>query len=155
MTGRYRAGSRPAKNGLVARWPVRRWTGKLPREMPIATDFRSSYWAAARRPGRRSQPRQIRGSSGARTREAAGTDAKTHDSISSGLSTVGYQVVGAEGPLGRVEALRFEHGSEVPFLLVVRDDERLTLVPARRVAQILPESRRLLLSPASSGLGRR
>jgi hypothetical protein len=78
-----------------------------------------------------------------------------HDSTSSGLSTVGHQVVGPEGPLGLVEALRFEHGSEVPFLFVVRDDERLTLVPARRVAQILPESRRLLLSPASSGLGRR
>ena len=72
-----------------------------------------------------------------------------------GSKAVGYQVVGPEGPLGLVEALRFEHGSEVPFLLVVRDDERLTLVPARRVAQILPESRRLLLSPASSGLGRR
>jgi hypothetical protein len=65
-----------------------------------------------------------------------------------GSKAVGYQVVGSEGPLGLVEALRPEHGSEVPFLLVVRDDERLTLVPARRVAQILPESRRLLLSPA-------
>jgi hypothetical protein len=129
--------------------------GEATRKMLIATNFRSPYWAAARRPGLRSQPRQIRGSSGAPTREAAGTDAKTDDGTLSGLSTVGYQVVGPEGPLGLVEALRFEHGSEVPFLLVVRDDEQLTLVSARRVTQILPKSRRLLLSPASSGLGRR
>jgi hypothetical protein len=72
-----------------------------------------------------------------------------------GPRAVGYQVVGPEGPLGLVEALRFEHESEVPFLLVVRDNERMTLVPARRVAQVLPESRRLLLSLTSGGLGRR
>jgi hypothetical protein len=128
---------------------------KLPREMLIATDSHPFHSAAAPRPGRRSQPRQIRGSSGAPTREATGTDARSHDSTSLGRSIVGYQVAGPEGPLGVVEAVRFEHGSTVPFLLVVRDNERMTLVPTRRVAQMLRESRRLLFSPACAGLGRR
>ena len=67
-----------------------------------------------------------------------------------GRSVVGYQVAGPEGPLGVVEAIRFEHGSAVPFLLVVRDDERMSLVPTKRVVQVLRESLCLLLSPASA-----
>ena len=120
-------------------------------EMPIATDFLSPHRTAARRLGRRSQPRHTRGSSDAPMREAEETDVKRDDSTSLERSAVGYQVVGPEGPLGVVEALRFEHGSDVPFLVVVRDNERMTLVLARRVSQILPESRRLLLSAECRG----
>jgi hypothetical protein len=123
--------------------------------MLIATDFPSPHTAAGRRPGRRSQPRQGRGSSGVPKREAATTAAEGPDSASLGRSAVGYEVAGPEGPLGILEAIRFEHGSAVPFLLVVRDDERMTLIPTRRVVQILRESRRLLLSPAGGRVGRR
>lgn len=145
----------PGEDGVVARWPVRRFERETTPEMLFATNSRSPHSAAARRPGPRSQPRQIRGSSGAPTREATGTAAKDHDCTSLGLSAVGYQVLGPDGPVGLVEALRFEYGSEVPFLLVVRGDAQMTLVPAKRVAQMLRESRRLLLSPARAGLDRR
>jgi len=114
------------------------------REMSIATDSRFSHSAGARRPGGRSPLRLSRGTSSAPT----GTDAKGCDDMSLGRSVVGYQVAGPEGPLGVVEAIRFEHGSSVPFLLVVRDTERMALVPTKRVVQRLRESRRLLLSPA-------
>jgi hypothetical protein len=84
-------------------------------------------------------------------RESEETDVKRDDSTSLKRSAVGYQVVAPEGLLGVVEALRFEPGSDVAFLVVVRDNERMTLVPARRVSQILTKSRRLLLSAECRG----
>jgi hypothetical protein len=122
------------------------------REMSIATDSRFSHSAGARRAGGRS-PLRLRGSSSAPTREPTGTDAKGCDGMSLGRSVVGYQVAGPEGPLGVVEAIRFEHGSAVPFLLVVRDDDRMSLVPTKRVVQMLRESHCLLLSPACARTG--
>ena len=122
------------------------------REMSIATDSRFSHSAGARRAGGRS-PLRLRGSSSAPTGEPTGTDAKGCDGMSLGRSVVGYQVAGPEGPLGVVEAIRFEHGSAVPFLLVVRDDERMSLVPTKRVVQMLRESHCLLLSPACARTG--
>ena len=122
------------------------------REMSIATDSRSSHSAGARRAGGRS-PLRLRGSSSGPTREPTRTDAKGCDGMSLGRSVVGYQVAGPEGPLGVVEAIRFEHGSAVPFLLVVRDDERMSLVPTKRVVQMLRESHCLLLSPACARTG--
>jgi hypothetical protein len=119
------------------------------REMSIATDSRFSHSAGARRPSGRSPLRLSRGSSSAPT----GADAKGCDGMSLGRSVVGYQVAGPEGPLGVVEAIRFEPGSAVPFLLVVRDDERMSLVPTKRVVQILRESHCLLLSPACARTG--
>jgi hypothetical protein len=47
--------------------------------MPITTDFRFPRSGTARHLGRRSQPPRIRGSSGAPTREAAGTDAEAQE----------------------------------------------------------------------------
>jgi hypothetical protein len=117
------------------------------REMSIATDTRFSQSARARRAGGRS-PLRLRGSSSAPTGELPGTDAKGFDGMPLGRSVVGYQVAGPEGPLGVVEAIRFEHGSAVPFLLVVSDDERMSLVPTKRMVQVLRESLCLLLSPA-------
>jgi len=122
------------------------------REMSIVTDSRFSHSAGARRAGGRS-PLRLRGSSSAPTREPTRTDAKGCDGMSLGRSVVGYQVAGPEGPLGVVEAIRFEHGSAVPFLLVVRDDDRMSLVPTRRVVQMLRESHCLLLSPACARTG--
>jgi hypothetical protein len=123
--------------------------GETTREMSIATDSCFSHSAGARRPGGRSPLRLSGGSSSAPT----GTDAKGCDGMSLGRSVVGYQVAGPEGPLGVVEAIRFEHGSAVPFLLVVRDDERMSLVPTKRVVQMLRESRWLFLSPACARTG--
>ena len=123
------------------------------REMSIATYSRFSLSARARRAGGSSPLRLKRGSSGAPTEEPAGTDAKGCDGMSLGRSVVGYQVAGPEGPLGVVEAIRFEPRSALPFLLVVRDDERMSLVPTKRVAQMLLESHCLLLSPACAGTG--
>ena len=122
------------------------------REMSIVTDSRFSHSAGARRAGGRS-PLRLRGSSSAPTGEPTGTDAKGCDGMSLGRSVVGYQVAGPDGPLGVVEAIRFEHGSAVPFLLVVRDDERMSLVPTKRVVQMLRESHCLLLSPACARTG--
>ena len=122
------------------------------REMSIVTDSRFSHSAGARRAGGRS-PLRLRGSSSAPTGEPTGTDAKGCDGMSLGRSVVGYQVAGPEGPLGVVEAIRFEHGSAIPFLLVVRDDERMSLVPTKRVVQMLRESHCLLLSPACARTG--
>ena len=119
------------------------------REMSITTDTRFSQSAGARRAGGRS-PLRLRGSSSAPTGEPTRTDAKGCEGMPLGRSVVGYQVAGPEGPLGVVEAIRFEHGSAVPFLLVVRDDERMSLVPTKRVVQVLRESLCLLLSPASA-----
>jgi hypothetical protein len=123
------------------------------REMSIATDFRFSHSAGARRAGGRSPLRLRRGSSSAPTGEPTGTHAKGCDGMSLGRSVVGYQVGGPEGPLGVVEAIRFEHGSAVPFLLVVRDDDRMSLVPTKRVVKMLRESHFLLLSPACARAG--
>lgn len=123
------------------------------REMSIATYSRFSHSARARRAGGRSPLGLRRGSSSAPTGETTGTDAKGCDGMSLGRNVVGYQVAGPEGPLGVVEAIRFEHGSAVPFLLVVRDDERMSLVPTKRVVQILRESHWLLLSPACARTG--
>ena len=122
------------------------------REMSIVTDSRFSHSAGARRAGGRS-PLRLRGSSSAPTGEPTGTDAKGCDDMSLGRSVVGYQVAGPDGPLGVVEAIRFEHGSAVPFLLVVRDDNRMSLVPTKRVVQMLRESHCLLLSPACARTG--
>jgi len=122
------------------------------REMSIVTDSRFSHSAGARRAGGRS-PLRLRGSSSAPTGEPTGTDAKGCDGMSLGRSVVGYQVAGPDGPLGVVEAIRFEHGSAVPFLLVVRDDNRMSLVPTKRVVQMLRESHCLLLSPACARTG--
>jgi hypothetical protein len=122
------------------------------REMSIVTDSRFSHSAGARRAGGRS-PLRLRGSSSAPTGEPTGTDAKGCDGMSLGRSVVGYQVAGPDGPLGVVEAIRFEHGSAVPFLLVVRDDDRMSLVPTKRVVQMLRESHCLLLSPACARTG--
>jgi hypothetical protein len=122
------------------------------REMSIVTDSRFSHSAGARRAGGRS-PLRLRGSSSAPTGEPTGTDAKGCDGMSLGRSVVGYQVAGPDGPLGVVEAIRFEHGSAVPFLLVVRDDDRMSLVPTKRVVQMLRESHCLLLSPACAQTG--
>jgi hypothetical protein len=121
--------------------------------MSIATYCRFSRSARARRAAGRSSLRLRRGSSSKPTAEPTETDAKGGDGMSLGRSVVGYQVAGPEGPLGVVEAVRFEHGSAVPFLLVVRDDERMSLVPTKRVVQILRESHRLLLSPACARTG--
>jgi hypothetical protein len=125
------------------------------REMSIATDSRFSHSARARRAGGRSPLRLRRGSTSAPPGEPTGTDAKGCDGKSLGRGVVGYQVAGPEGPLGVVEAIRFEPGSAVPFLLVIRDDERMSLVPTKRVVQILRESHCLLLSPRVPELGRR
>jgi hypothetical protein len=123
------------------------------REMSISTHSRLSHSARARRAAGRSLLRLRRGSSSAPTGELTGTDAKGCDGMSLWRGAVGYQVAGREGPLGVVEAIRFEHRSAVPFLLVVRDDERMSLVPTKRVVQIMRESHRLLLSPACARTG--
>ena len=123
------------------------------REMSIATDSRFSHSARARPVGGRAHLRLRRGSSSAPTGELTGRDDTGCDGMSLGRSVVGYQVAGPEGPLGVVEAIRFEPGSAVPFLLVIRDDERMSLVPTKRVVQILRESHCLLLSPACARTG--
>jgi hypothetical protein len=62
-------------------------------------------------------------------------------------ASVGYRVDAPEGHLGVVEAIRWSGIPPRPLVLVVRALDRLYLLPPRRVAEIDPPERRLLLWP--------
>jgi hypothetical protein len=60
---------------------------------------------------------------------------------------VGYRVDAPEGHLGVVQEVRFAGVPPRPLVLLVRALDRLYLLPARRVARVLPDERRVLLWP--------
>jgi hypothetical protein len=62
-------------------------------------------------------------------------------------ASVGYRVDAPEGHLGVVEEVRLAGIPPRPLVLVVRALNRRYLLPARRIARVLPDERRLLLWP--------
>jgi hypothetical protein len=68
---------------------------------------------------------------------------------------VGYRVDAPEGHLGVVQEVRFAGVPPRPLVLLVRALDRLYLLPARRIARVLPAQRRVLLWPDSGLTARR
>jgi hypothetical protein len=65
--------------------------------------------------------------------------------------STGFSVESPIGPLGTVEAVRYSGQPGRPQLLVVRvgegDGQKIVLVPASSIEEVLPEKRRILLRP--------